>query len=118
MYDFANASLGVVAGSVVTVLVLGARLRACHAAGTALRAQLDGATMAQRELTDLRTHLSGLRHDLRGILSPALLVADRLVSHDEAAVRRAGEVMVRTVDRAAARLADANLGADAPPAQT
>jgi len=47
---------------------------------------------------------SQLRHDLRGILSPALLVADGLTSHEDPKVRRAGEVIVRTVERAAARL--------------
>ncbi len=47
-----------------------------------------------------------LRHDLRGALSPALLMADRLVSHDDPRVRRAGEIMVKSVDRASFLLAD------------
>jgi hypothetical protein len=41
---------------------------------------------------------------LRGILSPALLMADRLLAHDDPAVKRAGEVIARTVERATARL--------------
>ena len=47
-----------------------------------------------------------LRHDLRGALSPALLTADRLISHEDPKVRRAGEIMVKSVDRASALLAD------------
>jgi hypothetical protein len=51
-----------------------------------------------------RDPMSVLRHDLRGILSPALLMADRLLAHDDPAVKRAGEVIARTVERATARL--------------
>lgn len=47
-----------------------------------------------------------LRHDLRGALSPALLTADRLINHDDPKVRRAGEIMVKSVDRASSLLAD------------
>jgi len=50
-----------------------------------------------------------LRHDLHGILSPALLTADRLLNSPDPSVRRAGEVMVRTVERATARLAETKL---------
>ena len=45
-----------------------------------------------------------LRHDLRGILSPALLVTDRLLTHDDPSVQRAGEVVARTVQRVTDRL--------------
>ncbi len=50
--------------------------------------------------------ITALRHDLRGILSPAMLIADRLVSHDDPSVQRAGDLINRTVERAAARLAE------------
>ena len=47
-----------------------------------------------------------LRHDLRGVLSPALLTADRLLaSSDDPAARRAAETMIETVERATALLA-------------
>ena len=50
--------------------------------------------------------LSRLRHDLRGVLSPALLTADRLLaSSDDPTVRRAAETMIETVERATALLA-------------
>jgi hypothetical protein len=55
---------------------------------------------------DWNRQISLLRHDLRGILSPAMLIADRLLAHDDPAVQRAGELVNRTVERAAARLAD------------
>jgi hypothetical protein len=45
-----------------------------------------------------------LRHDLRGLLSPAMMVADRLIEHEDPAVRRAGEVVLRTVERITERL--------------
>ncbi len=47
-----------------------------------------------------------LRHDIRGALSPALLTADRLLTHAEPAVQRAGDIMVRAIEKAAALLND------------
>jgi hypothetical protein len=59
--------------------------------------------------------ITALRHDLRGILSPAMLIADRLAAHGDPAVQRAGDVIARTVDRAAARLAETKkAGGDVP----
>jgi hypothetical protein len=89
------------------------RLATSQMRAEALSTQLAEAGAGQVQLAELRGHLSGLRHDIRGILSPALLVADRLLTHQDAHVRRAGEVMVRTVDRAAARLAETRLDQDA-----
>ncbi len=54
----------------------------------------------------LEAKTSSLRHDLRGILSPALLTAERLLGNEDPAIRRAGEIMVKTVERASARLAE------------
>lgn len=50
--------------------------------------------------------LRKLRHDLRGALSPALLVADRLTGHADPAVQRSGQIMMRTVERATLLLTD------------
>ena len=55
-----------------------------------------------------------LRHDIRGALSPALLTADRLLTHTDPAVQRAGDVVVRAVERAAALLTDPVPGATPP----
>ena len=54
----------------------------------------------QKQVTDLEAAASTLRHDLRGVLSPALMVADRLVNNPDPAIRRAGDAVVRSVDRA------------------
>jgi hypothetical protein len=51
-----------------------------------------------------RNSIAVLRHDVRGILSPALLVTDRLLVHDDPSVQRAGEVIARTVQRITDRL--------------
>ena len=58
----------------------------------------------QRQVNDLEAAASTLRHDLRGVLSPALMVADRLVNNPDPAIRRAGDAVVRSVDRATALL--------------
>jgi hypothetical protein len=55
-------------------------------------------------LAALEAAASSLRHDLRGILAPALLVADRLLAHADPKVVRAGETVVKSVRRAEARL--------------
>ena len=68
--------------------------------GVAGHQQLVTETAGQAELQ------RRLRHDLRGALSPALLTADRLLAHDDSKVRRAGEIMVKSIDRASALLAD------------
>ena len=46
-----------------------------------------------------------LRHDLRGVLSPALLTADRLLTNEDPKVKRAGTMMVQAVERATALIA-------------
>ena len=50
--------------------------------------------------------LKRLRHDLRGILSPALMTADRLLmTTQDPIAKRAAETMVETIERAEKRLA-------------
>ena len=56
-------------------------------------------------LADLEAATSSLRHDLRGMLVPALLVADRLLAHADPKVVKAGETVVKAVKRAEERLA-------------
>jgi hypothetical protein len=58
-----------------------------------------------QRLAELEATVSSLRHDLRGMLAPALLVSDRLVSHSDPKVVRAGETVVKAVRRAEERLA-------------
>ncbi len=105
---------GLVLGAVLASALLLGRLRAEQAACRTLQRRLDEAAAAEATLAELRGHLAGLRHDIRGILSPAMLVSDRLVSHQDAGIRRAGEVMIRTVERAVGRLAETKLDQEAP----
>jgi hypothetical protein len=76
-----------------------------------LRQELEVATQAATRLKALERNVTSLRHDLRGILSPALLTADRLLENENPAMRRVAEVVIRTVDRATNRLAETKLGA-------
>ena len=46
--------------------------------------------------------MSLLRHELRGALSPALMVSDRLLRSEDPLIRRAGDAVVRSVERATA----------------
>ena len=55
-------------------------------------------------LAALEAATSSLRHDIRGMLSPVLLVADRLLAHSDPVVVRVGETIVKSVRRVEARL--------------
>ena len=57
---------------------------------------------AQAHIAEVEARAAALRHDLRGVLSPALMVTDRLLSHPDPAIQRAGQAIVRSVDRATA----------------
>ena len=57
-----------------------------------------------KRLVELEAATSSLRHDLRGMLAPALLVVDRLLAHPDPKVVKAGETVVKAVRRAEARL--------------
>lgn len=53
----------------------------------------------------IEAQAASLRHDLRGALSPALIVADRLAVSADPAVRKAGETVIRSIERASALIA-------------
>jgi hypothetical protein len=72
----------------------------------AIAAALIAARTAEAELTALRQTWQRRRHDVRGALSPALLTADRLTSHGDESVRRAGEIVVQSLQRATEALVD------------
>ncbi len=105
---------GAAAGALATRAAMRPRLQAHIQAGDALRAQRDQAAGAQVHLAEMQAQLSILRHDLHGILSPALLSADRLTSNADPAIRKTGEIVIRTVERATARLAETK-GVPDPP---
>ena len=109
------ASLAVLPGAVpqlvrvlapaAAALAVGLALRRGEAAGLeALRGMEARAVAAEAANAGLVKAAGQMRHDLRGILSPALLTADRLSMSQDPVARRAGETMVATVDRAEERL--------------
>ena len=110
----AAASFGVAGGALalhaagVPFLMGAAGLALC--AGALLRSvQGPPGPSAEDEALRARIHqleaaASSLRHDLRGVLSPALMVSDRLVGHSDPAIKRAGEAVVTSVERATALL--------------
>jgi signal transduction histidine kinase len=66
----------------------------------AMQEELRNALWRNARLVALGSAVARISHDLRGILAPALLTAERLQNHQDGTVQRAGEVLVRTVDRA------------------
>ncbi len=109
------ASLAVLPGAVPQLVRVLAPAAAALAAGLALRRREADGLRALREMearavaaeaanARLVKAAGQMRHDLRGILSPALLTADRLSMSQDPVARRAGETMVATVDRAEERL--------------
>ena len=66
----------------------------------AMQHELRGALWRNARLAALGTVVAKVSHDLRGILTPALLLAERLQFNSDAKVRRAGETLAQAVDRA------------------
>jgi signal transduction histidine kinase len=66
----------------------------------AMQRELRTALWRNARLAALGTAVAKVSHDLRGILSPALLTAERLQMSNEASIKRAGDILVRSVDRA------------------
>ncbi len=64
----------------------------------------DEIARALARLAALEAATATLRHDLRGMLAPALLVADRLLAHEDPKVVKAGETVVKSVRRAEERM--------------
>ncbi len=67
----------------------------------AMQHELRAALWRNARLAALGTVVAKVSHDLRGILTPALLTAERLELNADPRVRNAGEVLVKAVDRAA-----------------
>jgi hypothetical protein len=51
--------------------------------------------------------LRKLGHDLRGILSPAMMVAERLQNSPDPAISRAGAIILESLDRAVTTISEA-----------
>ncbi len=65
----------------------------------------DHAADAQARIDTIEAGVASLRHDLRGALSPALILSDRLVASSDPAIRKAGEAVVRSIEQASALIA-------------
>ena len=80
-------------------IVIGRRMRGEGQAAAAAPAALD---------PGLALAIVKLSHDLRGALSPALLMAERLEGNTDPKVKQAGEVIAASMDRAAALAREAS----------
>ena len=95
------ALLAAAAAGLVLHAVLLARVARPMAA---MQGQVDdgassAAAMAAR-LSDVESRAASMRHDLRGVLSPALMVTDRLINNPDPTVQRAGQAVIRSIERA------------------
>ena len=107
----AVALVAAVAAGVVMHLGLAAFVvRPLRDQEASLRERVRLAEQTQARLAELEANTSSLRHDLRGILSPSLMLADRLLDNADPKVRRVGEVMIQTVDRCSERLKQTRAG--------
>ena len=66
----------------------------------AMQHELRAALWRNARLTGLGTMVAKVSHDLRGILTPALMTAERLQANPDPRVQRSGEMLVQVVDRA------------------
>jgi signal transduction histidine kinase len=66
----------------------------------AMQHELRAALWRNARLAALGTVVAKVSHDLRGILTPALLTAERLQLNPDPKVQRAGETLAQAVDRA------------------
>jgi signal transduction histidine kinase len=66
----------------------------------AMQRDLRAALWRNSRLAALGTVVAKVSHDVRGVLTPVLLQSDRLCRHPDPAVRRAGDALVKAVERA------------------
>ena len=58
---------------------------------------------ARRQFADVGDCVLTCSHDMRGILSPALLTADRLTGHADPAIRQQAEAVAQAIEQATKR---------------
>ncbi len=66
----------------------------------AMQRDLRTALWRNARLAALGTAVAKVSHDLRGVLAPAMLTAERLQASEDGSIRRSGDMVMRTVDRA------------------
>lgn len=65
-----------------------------------MQRELRAALWRNARLAALGTAVAKVNHDLRGVLSPAMLTAERLQMSDDPTAKRSGDLLVRTIERA------------------
>ena len=111
-YLAATACVALLAGVAAFVVLHACVVRPLAPLGSEAPGVLGREVARQRaRFTALEATTSSLRHDLRGMLSPALLVSDRLLAHSDPKVVRAGETIVRAITRASERLVETRAAA-------
>ncbi len=111
-YLAATACVALLAGVAAFVVLHACMVRPLAPLGSEAPGVLGREVARQRaRFTALEATTSSLRHDLRGMLSPALLVSDRLLAHSDPKVVRAGETIVRAITRASERLVETRAAA-------
>ena len=105
-YLVATAGAALLTGAAAFAVLHAAIARPLASLGPEAPAALSQSLLQQRaRLAALEAMTSSLRHDLRGQLSPAMLVSDRLLTHSDPKVVKAGETIVRSIARVSERLA-------------
>lgn len=66
----------------------------------AMQSALSTVLSRNARLVSVGTSVAKIGHDLRNVLSPALLLSERLETHSDPAVRRSGVTIMNAVDRA------------------
>ncbi len=89
-------------GNVANPRLAGGEIAVASRGLAALQQELRAALWRNARRAVLAAAVGRASHDLRGILSPALLTAERLQMHADPQVSHAGDVLVRTVERATA----------------
>jgi signal transduction histidine kinase len=91
---------------VIAVALAAVLAAACLAAWAVVCQRRLGAARARA--ATLAAAMVKLGHDLRGALSPAMLMSERLESNPDPAIRQAGTIVARALDRATALSQDAS----------
>ena len=106
-YLLATLPISLLAGAVAWGALQMAIARPLAGLGAEPPAALTAQAISQRErLAALEETTASLRHDIRGMLSPGMLVSDRLLTHEDPKIVRSGETIIRAITRATARLAE------------
>ena len=113
-FGASGAVLGAVWSGVPVLLVaiVAALFAGLIAHATANWARPASASLALEErIRQLEEDAATLRHDLRGALSPALMLSERLLRSEDPVICRTGQVVVRSIERAVGLLAEDKDGA-------